>query len=403
MPAFLPRIFQNPAAVAAFAFPMIVLVGNKLLTAAVIGLAVTALIWARPVNWRRATAFLVMLGLIAVLGALSAIWSTAPAVSLERAGRFAALGFCGVIVCLAAMRLDPAKRADVAAGLLVGLTVAAALSFAGLVWQAFVGPTILSALNHKPFATVAAVLLFPAAGVLIVKGRPWTAVVGSLALVVLFATADSMAAVIAAAAGGGAFLLVYFGQRRVAGVVSAAILLGAVIVPAAVAWTDLPSRILEQDIQLRHSLTHRIAVWDFVGNRIMERPFTGWGLGTARKIPGAGVNPLERPAYHDMLMSSGISSKTVLQTLPLHPHNAVLHMTLDLGIPGLVLYLAFGRLCFRRVIRALPDRLARAAGIATVTAAIAVGQVSFSVWQSWWIAAQFMAAAILLALFRSET
>lgn len=219
----------------------------------------------------------------------------------------------------------------------------------------------------------------------------------------LFLSADSLAAVVAVLTGVVVLAVVYFGRRRAAYAISAAVVAAVLAVPAFVAWSDTLSRITDSRIQLRHSTTHRIAVWDFVGQRIMERPLLGWGLGSARGIPGAGANPLDQPRYRDMLLSSGISPATEMQALPLHPHNAVFHMWLELGPAGLLLYLALCVMCFRQVIRGLSDRLPLAVGMATVTAAIVIGQVSFSVWQSWWIAAQFMVAAIFLTLYRSKT
>jgi len=281
--------------------------------------------------------------------------------------------------------------------------VTAALSLAGLAWEGFAGTSPLSWLNQKPFATIAAVLLFPVAGSLLETGRRWAAVLIAGVLVAQFIWSDSLAALVAAGAGAVAFVLVLIVGRRGGYAVSTAVVAGMLVLPALVAWSDSPSRLQAHGIQLRQSAAHRIVVWDFAGERIAERPLLGWGLGVARRVPGADRNPLDEPRYGGLLMSSGIAPQTELRTLPLHPHNAVLHALLELGVPCLLLYLGLSAMSYRLVLRTMSGRFALATGVATVTAAIAIGQVSFSLWQTWWIAAQFAFAAILLALYRSET
>lgn len=403
MPAFPARIFRSPPAIVAFAFPVVILAGNKLLTGGVVAVAVAMLVWLRRFGWRSVLPFAVVLGLLALWGALSAAWSIAPGLSLERAARFAGLAICGLFICQGVCARGGADRDAVAAGLLAGLGVAACLSAAGLAWQQFAGKPFPLALNYKPFATVAATLLFPAAGVLCADGARRLAAAGGLVLAALFLWADSLAAAVAVAVGGVVLGVVYFGGRRAAYAVAAAAVAAILVVPALAAWSDAPSQIQDREVRLRQSAMHRIVVWDFVGQRILERPLLGWGLGTARRVPGAAANPLDRPRYRQALLSSGISPDTELRTLPLHPHNAGLHLWLELGAPGLFLYLALCAMCLRQVVRATPDRVALAAGTATVAAVIVIAQVSFSAWQSWWVATQFLAAAILIALYRPET
>lgn len=403
MPSIPVAVYRSPPALAAFAFPVLVLAGNKLVAGGLILLAAAVLIWRRPRDWYGAWPFAVMLGLIAAWGAASAAWSIAPGTSLERAARFAGLALCGLVVCMAAAGWRGGDRDAVSAGLLAGLVVSASVAVAGLAWRELVGRSFLDALNYKPFATVAAVLLFPAVGQLGAKGHGRWAIVGGVALTALFVWSDSLAGLVAAIVGAAACGFVRFGSRRAA--IAVSILLGifAVAGPVLVAWSDSPARISEWGVRLRQSTAHRVVIWDFVGQRILDRPVLGWGLGTARQIPGAGDNPLDQPRYRPMLLSSGISPKADLRSLPLHPHNAVLHTWLELGPVGVMLYLALGAMCFRAIVRRMADRFSLAIGMGTAAAAVVIGQVSFSVWQSWWIAVQFLVAAIVLAVYRSET
>jgi len=68
------------------------------------------------------------------------------------------------------------------------------------------------------------------------------------------------------------------------------------------------------------SARHRLAMWSFVVEKIDEKPMLGWGLDASRFIP----QESRRLAPN-------------MELMPLHPHNALLQVRLELGMPGIVL------------------------------------------------------------------
>lgn len=121
----------------------------------------------------------------------------------------------------------------------------------------------------------------------------------------------------------------------------------------------------------------RLAVWEFAGEQITQRPWLGWGLDASRSIDSIEVM---RGFEH--------------QLLPLHPHNAPIHIWLETGAFGSIL-LAFtlvmlgGRIAGARYLSRL-----QAAAIAWVALSyFCFVFFSYGVWQEWHMAALALAIA----------
>lgn len=150
------------------------------------------------------------------------------------------------------------------------------------------------------------------------------------------------------------------------------------------------------------SALHRVYIWNFVAARIAEKPVLGWGLDAARRMPGGDArlvirscDAANRPA--EIAIDN--------QILPLHPHNGILQVWLELG--GVGAALGFGALvivlgrCFAEP--AWRARASQAAVTGAIVAALSVSLISFGVWQEWFLAALGVVAAIAaVALARTE-
>src|SRR6185437_359618 len=139
---------------------------------------------------------------------------------------------------------------------------------------------------------------------------------------------------------------------------------------------------------LKPSAIHRLAIWRFVGDRIANRPLLGWGMDSARAIPG-GKTEVDQ-------MFPELHLPATAQALPLHPHNAALQWRLELGIPGVALILM---LLYKALASAArqPAR-ARVPIFAYAGATWTVGMLSFGAWQAWWLSAVWLGLALLLGL-----
>jgi len=140
-----------------------------------------------------------------------------------------------------------------------------------------------------------------------------------------------------------------------------------------------------------NSLSHRLGIWAFSSTRALERPLTGWGFSTARAIPGGRKNLLILGEPNDDAPS-----------IPLHPHNATIQIWLEAGAPALILVL----LVVARAVWAIPRRCTErrdaAALLAMCTAIIAIANMSYGIWQGWWLSAIWLCMALGLAVIRPQ-
>jgi O-antigen ligase len=337
--------------------------------------------------WPLPPRFLIALfaGLV-IWSAASVAWSIEPHLTMAKIWRHA-----GNLIAGAALLGVAAHIRDDAAGRICRLfvcgLVAAALALvfvrAALVPVGALFPYdggMQSPLNpYNRGATVLAVLMWPAALYARRFGN-WLAVALVAAGTVLIATYASQAAQLAAAAGIVAAALIAL--HRAFAIALAAVLMIVFLAMPRVPLALPPPSELQSAYHFPNSHYHRLMIWKFTAERIAERPFLGWGLEASKAIPGGKAEP-------------GID-----ELMPLHPHNAALQVWLELGAIGALMASALS-LFIGDAIRRLPRASAVAAG-ACFASGSAVSLVSYGIWQSWWIAALFMAASLCMLAFRSD-
>lgn len=151
--------------------------------------------------------------------------------------------------------------------------------------------------------------------------------------------------------------------------------------------------------RLPNSAAHRVLTWDFVVQRIAEKPLLGWGAEASRVMPGGRDNFDPETLTRFGLTSEasrGWFARPEAQRLPLHPHNIPLQIWLDLGALGALAGAVLAWLMGAAVARAQP--LAGATG--AFGAAILVGLLSYGAWQEWWIGLLLILAATVAARTR---
>lgn len=129
----------------------------------------------------------------------------------------------------------------------------------------------------------------------------------------------------------------------------------------------------------------RVEIWDYMSQRIAERPFIGYGFSNASLVDVSSPNG----KYYVFIKEAAS-----------HPHNAVLQIWGEIGFFGLILA---GILCFGALRGAarLPDRL-RPYALAAYAFAFCLSLTAYHIWtDSLWAA--FTLTALLFAhLARSE-
>lgn len=127
---------------------------------------------------------------------------------------------------------------------------------------------------------------------------------------------------------------------------------------------------------------HRLEIWDYMSARILERPLTGWGLGTAKVVP-IHADELATYLYAD---ANGI-----------YPHNQWIELWLETGLAGVLVALALMLVVLWRV----DKHPWRAYGLAAVAASLTSSLLNFEITtDSWW--AGLAAAAALFRLLPKE-
>ena len=78
---------------------------------------------------------------------------------------------------------------------------------------------------------------------------------------------------------------------------------------------------------------------------------------------------------------------TAYNLIPLHPHNNVLQVWLELGIIGLIIFFIFIRHLLKKIYEySNINHKFSAIAMMSFFQVFLIGQVSFGFWQSWWLA-----------------
>lgn len=322
--------------------------------------------------------------------ALSAAWSPQPGRSLFVAGVVGAIWLGGWSV----LRLvdtqshesdKAAHKTEFGDFLLTGLGLGIAAALAnwatgGAVYDFANGTTPQSRLYtpiYDRFGVVAALLTWPIVLAALPRfGRRAGIALALVALATVFAAANRSMAI---AVGGGivAAGLTLRWPRLALGLVMAGTMAAILLSPLVAGQLHEPASL--KDPAVDSSADHRLEIWQFTSERIVERPFFGWGMDGARMIPG-GTEEI-RPN---------------VARLPLHPHNAGLQWWLELGAVGALLGSAF-LLSLLRAIGRIESPLERGFCLGQYVTGFGIASLSFGIWQAWWQSALWLAACLMLA------
>ncbi len=361
--------------------------GVVVLLALAVACSLLAWLWA----WRRLPwpprGVALSLGLFALWAAASLIWVETPGEAALRLLRALALLGLGLYLFALLRPLDRRARQEAATWLLVGFLLAFALAAV----ETALGFPLLTAVKGEAAdfyhykirfnrgMTAFAILVWPLVGVLLGRGHTKSALLLPAALLPFLLVMESSAAVLAWLAGALVFLLLWARPavwRPLTLVLLLAAGLGAV--PLAL---GLGAAGLADAKWLANNSRYRVHLWEFVAERVVEKPLSGWGFDAARNLPNFGAAPYRSQATSQAEVEARPNDRPVV---PLHPHNAALELLLDLGavglgLAGLILW------ALLRPLGALAPP-ARAAAVASLGAALAVAMTAFGLWQGQWLA-----------------
>ena len=375
--------------------------------------AVALLIGWRSRGWRFPWSLKLLTGpALAALawGALSALWAVEPDLAISRAAKLTAATAFGVIILVGLVNLPGKRRFQIGIALCIGLALAVVIIAVDLWLEGGLRRAIRDDASYVGMASLnngmtwimlliwpAALWLWRAAGI---TGRRWLRLIAPVlvaACVPLLMKLESQSSLTAFGLGSATFIAVAAAPRLVPYAMAIGIAVSTVAAPLAVLVVFKATRLTEWFQALPSTMVHRAYIWEFSAQRIMERPLLGWGLDSSRVIPGGhrmvtDVNPdLSHNVYG------------LMELMPLHPHNAPLQLWLELGLPGALLFVAVTGALLVAIARRVRDRLAAATATTVLVVAIALSSFSYGIWQTWWLAALWIVAALTAMQMRPNT
>lgn len=193
---------------------------------------------------------------------------------------------------------------------------------------------------------------------------------------------------VALVAGVAAFLFFLAFGAHGAAIIAAQVALLVIAMP----W--LPANLLSPHLyeawlpDIRFSGLHRLYIWQFAAERVAEHPLIGWGLDASRSMPG-GQEIIPVPG------SNG-------PNMPLHPHNGIMQVWVELGLIGALLLAALLVQTIRAISRSGADRLAQAAALGAFVTGLVFFSAAFGAWQGWWVGTMALGAGWMAVALRAS-
>ncbi|MGH6619576.1 MAG: O-antigen ligase family protein, partial [Alphaproteobacteria bacterium] len=400
------RALRNPLAYAALILPPAAVIDYKLIPLAMAATLAAAAVAAWPWKLRIWPPLAAGLALLLAWSLLSASWSIDPGHSLARFARLALTVAAGVLLCQLAASLASADRRDVARWLAAGVLLASAfvgfrqtwlqLCPAGIVAEFLIAGPVTA---YNSVAVLFVLALLATLNKAPVSRLTLAAVVAAVAAIVASGSTASIAALGSALI---AYAAVAWLGRKAVQALAVLLPVAFLAFPLSLGTLDLPSHIKAQGWIVGGSIGHRMIIWRYVSEKIRAKPVLGWGLHTGRLLPDRENRADGDPRYADIFAVTWFGRDAKIELMPLHPHNATLHLWLELGAVGAALYAALYALCLLGLLRIPVPRAALAGGAGAITGTFMLGQLSFSVWQSWWLCVQFLVAALYILTARRD-
>ncbi len=330
---------------------------------------------------------------VLVWAGASSMWSLAPARSLAKLIDLSLVGTAALLLFGAPRGLAPREREVFGKALACGLVMFFLLQWSeiatdgGLIrWLHGLGEqgTQMAMSNLVRGISVSTLLIWPAMVYLRRAGRPGLGLAFGLAVLVTLWASPATSAALSASLGAVACLVLIRlpagAVRWVAGLAAVWALAVPLALGVATKAVD-PDRYLQSGV--KSSAVHRLVIWRFASDKIMERPFLGHGLRASRVIQGG----------REQVLLGGKNRRFEVDIFSVHPHNGPLQWWLELGLPGAVLGALAVYLLFRWPAR-FGDPVVRALLVGQLTTAYGIFNLSFGAWQTWWLMTLVLAALV---------
>lgn len=121
---------------------------------------------------------------------------------------------------------------------------------------------------------------------------------------------------------------------------------------------------------------HRFMIWSYVKEKILDKIILGHGFSSSKHM-----------GNEKLITDYG----TIYQLIPLHAHNSILQIWLELGIIGLFLFFLIIKIIFNKIFHFNQySKKISSVAVASSLMVFLIAQSSYGIWQSWWITIIFI-------------
>jgi len=159
------------------------------------------------------------------------------------------------------------------------------------------------------------------------KKSTYTIIAGFLLILITASLIGYITGIVAILIGLIGWLAVFVFRRKALISLGVVLAINALALPFLINETKDFEIKITNNIPLPNSAVHRIKIWEFVAKKISERPLLGWGMNSSKHFSD-GKN-----------MVYTVSGEYLGEALPLHPHNTILQIWVELGLPGILIFL----------------------------------------------------------------
>ena len=223
--------------------------------------------------------------------------------------------------------------------------------------------------------------------ILLSSGKKRHALMLYILVLYLLSISDSLASFLGFGIGGIAFILTKFMKPIFCKLITISLITSSLLFPV-VAKQIEPRDLSERYLTTQASAAHRLFIWHFVTNKIIEKPILGYGFASSKYIK---INDSEMIDYNGEKW----------HPLPLHPHNNILQITLELGIIGLILFLCLVYEYLKQISN-LKNKNFKAISYACFINYYIIGMISYNIWQIWWISSGIWVLVLMKLLVKSD-
>ncbi|WP_342170120.1 O-antigen ligase [Rickettsia endosymbiont of Seladonia tumulorum] len=223
--------------------------------------------------------------------------------------------------------------------------------------------------------------------ILIYDKKYYHALILYILVLYLLSISDSLASFLGFSLGGIVFILARLIKPIFSKLIIFGLITGSLLFPV-IAIQINPKELSDKYLSTHPSAAHRLFIWHFVANKIAEKPLM--------------INGFNSSKYIEVKDSEMIDYKgEKWHPLPLHPHNNILQITLELGLVGLALFLILIYKYLKQIGNIGNDNF-RASSYACFINYYIIGMISYNVWQIWWVASSIWVLILMKLLVKPD-